>query len=181
MVDSGSHSIVARVFAVLQQRVRAQEHKAQALTRSLVAWRRNQLSRHLLHWRRMVCEGRLEALFLAMDKWRRYAAVAERSRVLDERCAMLRGALERQQLERCLHWWSLISDIGITQRRSCMAVSLRGLQAGTQACALRRVDKRRAKCFYGALVLTCAFRHWRTCASDERCVPAPLCNSRPRR
>ena len=153
---------------MLRQYARVQERKVQSLTRSLAAWRRHQLSSHLLHWRRTVCEGRSDALAVAIDRWRQYVAAAQRSRMLDERCVHLQEALRRQPLERFLQWWSFIVDISIAQRRSLMGGFYRALQAGTQARASMRAAKHRAQIFSRALLLTRALHHWCSCAGNCR-------------
>jgi hypothetical protein len=167
---TGPVPCVRRAFAVLRQYARVRERKVQFLSRSLAAWRRHQLAQHLSHWRRMVCEGRSDALAEAIDRWRQYTAAAQRSRMLEERCVLLQQALRRQPLELYLQWWSFIADISIAQRRSCMGGFWRALQAGAQACASMRAAKSRAQSFCRALVQTRALRHWIRSATDSRCL-----------
>ena len=158
---------VRRAFGCLVQHVGAQQRGVNQLMRALSAWRRRKLFQHLIHWHCCVVEGAFDALAAAVDTWKRAVAAGAKKRVLEDSAFVLQQTVQLRHLERCVNWWSFLTDIERDARLRVLAAALRALHVGIRESAWAHDAKHCASLVRARRVFATGFQAW--CARVMGC------------
>ena len=159
---------VRRAFGCLVQHVGAQQRGVNQLMRALSAWRRRKLFQHLIHWHCCVVEGAFDALAAAVDTWKRVVAAGAKKRVLEDSAFVLQQTVQLRHLERCVNWWSFLTDIERDARLRVLAAALRALRVGIRESAWAHDAKDCASLVRARRVFATGFQAWFTRAMGCR-------------